>query len=182
MWFFGKRSGINLIPEEERALRAKKIRLVTTVILVVLVGLELLVYLLFTTLHLREENLRDKIADNIQQRNAQWQKVASSATSLKVVKNKISEYQTFSNKYFVVEEYVKAVRDIVPAKVDLTNLTIGKDGSTKIGAEAPSPAEIFQFLNVLNDSPEKFSSPILVSANKITGGYSFDVEVTVMIK
>lgn len=183
MWFFSKRSDINLIPEEEQALRTTRVRLITVVVLVALVGLELLVYLLLTGLQLREENTQDKIADEIQQKNAQWQEVASSAASLKVVKNKVNEYRSFANEYFVLEEYIKKVGNIVPTKVDLTDLMIDKDGETEVSGKAPSPADIFQFLNVLNKESEVFEAPLLISAGKISeGGYSFIIKFTVTSK
>src|SRR3989344_9443051 len=96
---FGKRQDINLIPEEEQKIRTRKIQVISVLGLVLIILAQLLLLGLVTSLTFQEGRNQSKLENTLAQRNSEWDKIATPAASLKVVKTKLSSYESFNGQH-----------------------------------------------------------------------------------
>ena len=178
--FFGKSQDINLIPEEEQKIRTRKIQVISVLGLVLIILAQLLLFGLVTSLTFQEGRNQSKLENTLAQRNSEWDKIATPAASLKVVKTKLSSYESFNNQHPSLPELLKKIQDNMPSGIGLTNISITSNREASIQGEAFDPSVIYQFVNVLNDKKDDFSLVKLEGISKLaTGSYSFVLSLNV---
>ena len=171
---FGKRQDINLIPEEEQKIRTRKIQVISVLGLVLIILAQLLLFGLVTSLTFQEGRNQSRLEDNLAAKNSEWDKIATSAASLKIVKTKLAFYESFNSQHPSLPELAKKIQDNMPSGTELTNISITSNGEVSIQGEASNPAVIYQFVNTLNDKKNDFSLVKLEGVSKLTtGNYSF---------
>ena len=177
---FGKRQDINLIPEEEQKIRTRKIQVISVLGLVLIILAQLLLFGLVTSLTFQEGRNQSKLEDSLATKNSQWNKIATPAASLKVVKTKLSSYESFNNDHPLLPQLLKKIQDYMPSGTKFTDVSITADREASIQGEASDPAVIYQFVNVLNDKKDDFSLVKLEGISKLaTGSYSFVLSLNV---
>ena len=171
---------LNLIPEEQQKLKARKIKIVVIVISAVVISLQIGVFVTAQGLVLSEQNTQSNLEDELVLKNREWEKVASPAASAQTIKSKLATHQKFSLEHPEPKIFIDKIRDFLPQKIVLLDISVNKSGDSVMSGNAPDPGVIYQFLNVLNDEKTVFSKPVLNSIDKNgSGGYNFIVEVIV---
>lgn len=71
-----KQEDINLIPEAQKSLKAAKLKLVVTLILVMVVGLLIVIGAVLVSLNFTEGQKARKLSSELDENLSQWQQVA----------------------------------------------------------------------------------------------------------
>ncbi len=176
---FGKPQDINLIPEEEQKLKAVRIRFIILGVIAVVIIAELLVFFFVTLIAQGEKGSNNKLQKEVSLKNTEWQKIASPAAQVKVIKTKLSTYQLFDDQHPSIPLLIGKLQKVMPTGIELTSLSITNLGKVSIQAKASKPSIIYQFFSVLQET-EDFDSIELEGIGKQgTGGYNFILSLTV---
>lgn len=178
---FGKsQRELNLIPEEQQKLKARKIKIVVIVISAVVISLQVGVFVVAQGLVLSEQSTQNNLEEELALKNREWKKVASPAASVQTIKSKLATHQKFSLEHPEPKIFIDKIRSFLPQGIVLLDISVDKTGDSVMSGTAPDPGVIYQFINVLNDKKTIFSNPVLNSVDKNdSGGYNFIIEVIV---
>lgn len=178
---FGKsQRELNLIPEEQQKLKARKIKIVVIVISAVVISLQIGVFVVAQGLVLSEQNTQSNLEEELVLKNAEWEKVASPAASVQTIKSKLATYQKFSLEHPEPKIFIDKIRNSLPQGIVLLDISVDKTGDSVMTGTVDNPGVIYQFINVLNDKKTIFDKPVLNSVDKNdSGGYNFIIEVIV---
>ena len=179
MFGFGKSRELNLIPEEERKQRTRKIRVVTLVAVGVVLGMQVLVFVGITFLEQREKSVTVSLERELIEKNNQWQQIAEPAERIKVTKNKLSTYTAFLAAHASPNSKISKVQKALPKGITLITLSIVETNKVTLNGEADKPEVIYQLYNSLQAGEQDFDLIKLISIDKITTGtYNFIINFT----
>jgi len=179
MFGFGKSRELNLIPEEERKQRTKKIRVVTLVVVGFVLGMQVLAFVGITLLEQSEKRATASLESDLAEKNSQWQQIAGPAEQIKVTKNKLSTYTSFLAAHVDPNSKISKVQKFIPGGITLTNLSIIEASKVSLEGKAAKPEVIYQLYNTLKDREEDFDAVKLVGMDKTTtDNYTFIIGFT----
>ena len=179
MFGFGKSRELNLIPEEERKQRTKKIRVVTLVVVGFVLGMQVLAFVGKALLEQIEKRATASLEEELAEKNSRWQQIAEPAEQIKVTKNKLSTYNSFLTTHEDPNSKISKVRKALPKGITLTTLSLMETNKVTLNGQAGKPEVIYQLYNSLQDKEEDFDSIKLISIDKITAGsYNFIINFT----
>lgn len=121
------------------------------------------------------------IEDAIVDKNLEWQKIASSAASISLIKNKLSDYKSFSTKYPPAENYLAKVAKFLPENASLTTFDVDNVGLATFQVKAPSASEAYQLVNVLNKETTQFSSVKLLGVTRSSTAQEYTISMSMVV-
>lgn len=179
MFGFGKSRELNLIPEEERKQRTKKIRVITLVTVGFVLGMQVLVLVGTTILEQREKGAAISLESELVEKNRQWKQIAGPAEQIKVTKSKLSAYNSFLKVHEDPNSKISKVRKALPNGITLTTLSIMEASKVTLNGKADKPEVIYQMYNSLQDGEEDFDLVKLVAIDKVAvNDYTFIIDFT----
>lgn len=179
MFGFGKSRELNLIPEEERKQRTRRIRVVTLLVVGFVLGMQVLSFVGITLLEQIEKRATASLEEELAEKNSEWQQIAGPAEQIKVTKNKLSTYNSFITDHVDPNSKISKVQKFIPGGVTLTNLSIVEASKVSLEGEASKPEVIYQLYNTLQDREEDFDAVKLVGMDKTSpNNYVFIIGLT----
>ncbi len=171
-----KTKDINLIPESERVVSIGSAFPVLFILGLVIIGCTVLGGIVFS-LKLGAQAEAQKLDANLEEKNQEWQEVASSAASLSSIKNKITAYESFKTQYPSPNIYIETIKKFLPSNVILVALDLDNKGSSSMQVKVNEAAVAYQLVEVLNKE-KSFSNVKLVSVNKPSEEEGYSVNLT----
>ena len=180
MFGFGKGSReLNLIPEEERKQRTKKIRVITLVIIGFVLGMQILTFVGIFVLDQREKGITVSLEKELAEKNNQWKQISEPAEQIKVTKSKLSTFNSFLSTQVDPNSKIGRVQKVLPLGVTLTTLAITKENKVTLNGTVDKPEVIYQLYNLLQDREKEFDSIKLGAIDKVADNdYTFIIDFT----
>lgn len=116
----------------------------------------------------------DKAKEDVNSKTAQWQTFKETATNIKDIQTKYSQYIKFVSTYSLLDKKIEKLKKILPKGVYLTNLTIDNAGKTVLSGSSAIPEDVYQFRDVLL-SDKEISAVTLTAVAKSGLSYTFSI-------
>jgi len=171
-----KNKDINLIPESERIVNLSSTFPILLIFGLIVVGSIVLGVIVFS-LKLASQVEAEKLESNLNQKNQEWQQVASAAASLSSIKNKITAFESFKAGYPSPTIYTEAVERVLPSNVTLILLDLDNTGKGSMQVSTAEAAVAYQLVEVLAKA-ENFSNVKLESITKASEEEGYTVNLT----
>jgi hypothetical protein len=174
---------LNLLPEEEvGAVSARRLLLTTLLIPIVTLVFLGLAFILLFLLDTQQAIKHSDLAKQIQQKQAEWSKYSEVATGIAQIKTNIQAYQAIPVKNQNLRSLFDVIRDDLPITLTVSKIDLSQAGQATVEGVAPKAADIDQYLQVLKNKTESYSSVTLKAVNYNSSESNYRFVVTFLVK
>ena len=169
--------GINLAPEAEKAAKGAENTLVIAFMAGGFVLLILAISLIFVALNISKSQESNRLEKEFSEKLAPWNQLAPIAKQSVGLKIKATQIKDLNSSNANFKESLERLRKYVPDTVKLESLTLKSGNSFKVQATSVRSAELYQFVNTLEEQDQYFEGVDISSLVKNEDNYILNLDL-----